>query len=388
MIIQRHIEKKLLALSKKFKVVSVMGPRQSGKTTLVQQAFPEYAYASLEDSDVRHSAEKDPRGFLESLGGKAILDEAQRVPHLFSYIQTHVDKQKKPGQFIITGSSNYLMHQDISQSLAGRVAVLRLLPLSLSELTDANIKANKISALIFKGFYPPVYERKIQPADWYGSYIQTYIERDVRQIQNIGNLSNFQRFLRLCAGRTGQIVNYTAFGNDCGVSHHTIKSWMSILESSFIVYLLQPYFVNFNRRITKTPKLYFYDTGLAAFLLGIKEEKQLTEHYVTGQLMENFVINDLMKNAYNQGLLPDFYYWRDKTGNEIDCLIDKGLSKILVEIKAGKTLNGDFFKGMKQYKSLDKRHRINGWLVYNGEKETRTDFINIINWKNLNKIEF
>ncbi len=388
MIIQRHIVKKLLALSKKFKVVSVMGPRQSGKTTLVQQTFPNYAYASLEDSDVRHNAEKDPRGFLESLGNGAILDEAQRVPHLFSYIQTHVDKLKKPGQFIITGSSNYLMHQEISQSLAGRVAVMRLLPLSMSELQDSKFASQKLNRLLFRGFYPPVYETNIHPSDWYGSYIQTYIERDVRQIQNIGNLSNFQRFLRLCAGRIGQLVNYSSLGNDCGVSHHTIKSWMSILESSFIIHNLQPYFVNFNKRITKTPKLYFYDTGLAAFLLGIKSEKQLNEHYVTGHLMENFVINELMKNAYNKGELPDFYYWRDKTGNEIDCLIDKGLTKILVEIKSGKTLNSDYFKGMQYYKSLDKRHRINAWLVYNGENETKTNSIHAINWKNIQDIDF
>ncbi len=387
MIIQREITRKLIALSKKFKIVSVMGPRQSGKTTLVQLAFPKYAYASMEDTDVRHHAEKDPRGFLQSLGNGAILDEAQRVPHLFSYLQTLVDKNKKAGQFIITGSSNYLMHHEISQSLAGRVAVLRLLPLSMPELEAAEYPVKRLNKLMFKGSYPPVYERNIHPADWYGSYIQTYIERDVRQIQNIGNLSLFQRFLRLCAGRAGQIINYSSLGNDCGVSHHTIRNWMSILESSFIIYLLQPYYVNFNKRVMKTPKLFFYDTGIAAFLLGIKSESQLNDHFITGHLMENFVITELIKNSCNKGLNTDFYYWRDKTGNEVDCLVDKGNTRLLVEIKRGKTLNNDYFRGIEYYKSLDKRHKLKAWLVYDGEHQSKSGFIRTINWKNIQEVD-
>lgn len=387
MIIDRQITQKLLYLSKKFKVVSVMGPRQSGKTTLVRKCFPNYAYASFEDTDVRHKAEQDPRGFLNQYTKGAILDEVQRVPHMFNYIQTQVDANKKSGQFIITGSSNYLMHENITQSLAGRVALLRLLPLSMNELAGSRYEIKNINKVLFKGSYPPVYDRGINPGDWYGSYIQTYIERDVRQLQNIGDLSNFQRFMRLCAGRIGQMVNYSSLGNDCGVSNHTVRNWMSILESSFIIYMLQPYFVNFNKRLVKTPKLYFYDTGLASYLLGIKSEKQLDEHYVTGHLMENFVITELIKNAYNKGDNPDFYYWRDKTGNEVDCLIDRGIAKSLVEVKSGKTLNIDYFKGLEYYKALDTKHKIKSYLVYSGAMETESRGIQTLNWKNLNKVE-
>ncbi len=385
-MIKREITGKLKVLSKQFKAVCVMGPRQSGKTTLVKQVFPKHKYASLEDPDTRQQAVTDPRGFLDSLGPNAILDEAQRVPDLFSYIQTRADETGKPGQFIITGSSNYLMHNEISQSLAGRIAVLRLLPLSMSELAADGYSVDNAAKLIFKGFYPQVYERKIKPADWYNSYIQTYLERDVRLLQNIGNLSNFQRFLRLCAGRAGQMINYSAMGNDCGVSHHTIRNWMSILESSFIVYALQPYFLNFRKRITKTPKLYFYDTGLASFLLGIKDDKQLSSHYHTGALMENFVISELLKNAWNRGASPDFYFWRDKTGNEIDLLVDQGSTKSLIEIKAGKTFDQDFLKGMNYYMQLDKKHRLKNWLVYSGDREWKSQGVNVINWKNLGKI--
>ncbi len=323
-MITRVISDKLKSLYRKFPVVSVVGPRQSGKTTLVKNVFPRLKYVSLEELDNREFALRDPRGFLSTYDNGAIIDEAQRVPDLFSYIQTEVDKKDSPGQFILTGSQNILLHENVSQTLAGRVAILRLLPFSLEELKNTPYGSWQSDRYIYTGFYPRIYDKKINPADWYPNYIQTYVEKDVRLMKNISDLNTFQKFIKLCAGRTGQILNLSSLGNECGITHNTAKSWLSILEAGYIIFLLKPYHKNFNKRLIKMPKLYFYDTGLACFLLGIQNTSQLATHYLRGSLFESFVLSELIKERFNKGIEPNCYYWRDKTGNEIDCVIETG----------------------------------------------------------------
>ncbi|MFA5857543.1 MAG: ATP-binding protein [Elusimicrobiota bacterium] len=372
---------KLKYLSTKFPVITVTGPRQSGKTTLVKKVFPKHDYVSLEDYDNRDFAAQDPRGFLKTYGTGVIIDEIQRVPRLFSYIQTVVDTKNKPGMFILTGSQNFLLTENVSQTLAGRVAILKLLPLSINELSDAKYTLANPEKYVFKGFYPRIYDKNISPRDWYPNYIHTYLERDIRLIKNISNLSTFQNFIRLCAGRTGQILNLSSLGNDCGITHNTAKDWLSILESSYLVFLLKPYHNNFNKRLVKMPKLYFYDTGLACSLLGIQTVKQLETHYFRGSLFESFVISEIMKNRLNLGLEPNCYYWRDKVGNEIDCIIEHPQSLVQVEIKAGKTIASDFLKGLKYWQKIAGDKNTNPYLIYSGEKAITRESVKILSWK-------
>ncbi len=381
-MIKRQMEAKLVNLATKFPVASVIGPRQSGKTTLARVAFPQKSYASLEDPDTREFALSDPRGFLASYPDGAIFDEIQRTPDLFSYIQTIVDNEQHPGFYILTGSNNYLLHEKISQTLAGRVAILRLLPLSIEEVKFAGYKTERCEQYLFQGLYPRIYDKKIEPETWYPNYIQTYIERDVRLIKNITALSAFQRFLKLCAGRTGQILNLSSLGNDCGITHNTAKAWISILESSFIIFLLQPHHANFKKRLVKSPKLYFYDPGLLSSLLGIESEKQLSTHYLKGNIFETMIISELFKYRLNRGLLPHIYFWRDSSGNEIDCLIDSAGILSAVEIKAGKTVVADYFKGLNYWRSLtgDKTEQTS--LIYGGNEMQKRAQGNVISWSN------
>lgn len=368
-MIERLLSTKIKQAARQFPIVSVMGPRQSGKTTLVRTAFPKADYVSFEDPDVRRSVEQDPRGFLTSFSKMLIVDEVQRIPQVFSYIQAIVDERGKPGQFVFTGSQNYLLHEKISQSLAGRVAILKLLPLSFKELANSGTTST-IEQVIQKGFYPALWKSKMNVPLYYSSYVNTYLERDVRQIQNIGNLTAFQNFLRLCAGRAGQILNLTSLGNDCGISHNTAKAWLSILESSFIVHVLPPYFENYKKRIVKSPKLFFYDTGLLCYLLGIENTKQVQQHYMKGALLENFVFTELIKQSFNQLRFADVYYWRDKTGNEVDFLIPIAGFKNLIEVKAGKTIQSDFFKGLDYFRKVHKGNdKLRTFLAYNGPHE-------------------
>lgn len=356
--------------AKQFPIVSVMGPRQSGKTTLVRNTFPKAGYVSFEDPDVRRNVEQDPRGFLNSFDKMLIVDEVQRIPEVFSYIQSIVDERDKNGQFIFTGSQNYLLHEKITQSLAGRVAILKLLPLSLSELKAASVKGAGVELALQKGFYPALWKHRANLGLYYSSYINTYLERDVRQIQHIGNLTAFQNFVRLCAGRAGQVLNLSALGNDCGISHNTAKAWLSILESSFIIYLLPPYFENYNKRIVKSPKLYFYDTGLLCHLLGITHAKQVSQHYMKGALFENFAFAELIKSLHNKLRYSDIFYWRDKTGNEVDFLIASGGVKKLIEVKAGKTIGSDYFKGLDYFRKIHKgKDKLQTYLAYAGLHE-------------------
>jgi predicted AAA+ superfamily ATPase len=324
MIIKRVLENKLKQLRSKFPVISLTGPRQSGKTTLVKYAFDDMDYVSLEDPDTREFAQTDPRGFLAGYTKGVIIDEAQRVPDLFSYIQTIIDTHNKPGMFILTGSQNFLLDENISQTLSGRVAVLNLLPFSLEELagTSFDLTLSDYPRALFKGFYPRIYDFDLDPRDWYPGYVQTYLERDVRQIKNITDLGIFRRFMRLCAGRTGQILNLSSLAVDCGISHNTVKSWLSLLETSYIIFLLKPHFKNFRKRLVKMPKLYFFDPGLTCYLLGIENEKQVDTHFLKGSLLESVVIAEFFKYRLNRGREPNCYYWRDKTGHEIDGILE------------------------------------------------------------------
>lgn len=379
-MITRTMENRLAYLSGKYPAVSVIGPRQSGKTTLVRATFPDKQYVSLEDHDNREFALSDPRGFLATYPRGPIIDEIQRVPQLFSYLQTNIDQEYSFGRYILTGSNNYLLQEQLSQTLAGRVAILKLLPLSLEELNNAAFPINNYEEYLFQGFYPRIYDQNLEPEIWYQNYIQTYVERDVRLIKNISDLSFFQKFIRLCAGRTGQLLNLSALGNDCGISHNTARTWLSILESSFIVFLLQPHHENFNKRLVKQPKIYFYDPGLAASLLGIESKAQLITHYLKGGLFENTVILELLKYRLNRGLLPHLYFWRDNKGSEIDCLIEHENKLIPVEIKAGRTIAPDFFKGLKYWVNLADQKSGPPYLIYGGNESQERSQARVVPW--------
>ena len=354
-MINRTAEKELKALSGQFKAVALIGPRQSGKTTLAKHVFRDKAYVSLENPDERQFALVDPRGFLSRFPDGAVLDEVQRTPEIFSYLQQILDEDKTPGKFILTGSNNFLLQESISQSLAGRIAYLILLPFSLSELQLDNLTDEK--QYIFKGSYPPVYDQPVDPSKWYANYIQTYIERDVRQIKNINDLSTFDRVLRLLAGRTGQLLNLNNLSIEAGVDGKTIASWLGILESSFIIHRLLPFYKNFNKRIVKTAKLYFYDTGIACSLLGIKSVEQLLYHPLAGNLFENMIISELLKIKYNNAKSDNLFFWRNNTGNEVDIIIDSPNGLYPVEIKSGRTITTDFFKGLLYWQKISKQQK-------------------------------
>ncbi|MFH0796294.1 MAG: ATP-binding protein [Candidatus Omnitrophota bacterium] len=383
MLIKRILSTKLKTLARKFPVITVVGPRQSGKTTLVKMAFPQMPYVSLEDLDTREFALSDPRGFLSTHHKGAIIDEVQRVPHLLSYIQTMVDKRQTGGQFILTGSQNILLQEKISQTLAGRTALLTLAPLSLEELIGTSYEMPNSEDYILKGFYPRIYDRKIPPHDWYPNYIQTYIERDARLIKNISDLNTFQKFVRMCAGRTGQALNLSSLGNDCGITHNTAKAWISVLESSYIIYLLKPYYKNFNKRLIRMPKLYFYDTGLVCALLGIQNKAQISVHYLKGSLFETFILSEIIKYRLNRGMEPSCYYWKDKTGHEIDCIIEMPDALLRVEIKSGKTITEDFFKGLKYWEILAGGESNGSFLIYNGDENQKRTLAQVLNWKSV-----
>jgi predicted AAA+ superfamily ATPase len=378
-MIERAATKQVISLASQFKSLAIVGPRQSGKTTLAKYVFKTKPYLSLENPDTRQFAVNDPRGFLDLHPGGAVLDEIQRAPHLFSYLQQILDDNKTPGQFILTGSNNFLLQENISQSLAGRIAYLYLLPFSLAELAGTEQMPAGINEALFRGSYPAIYDQPVEPVKWYPNYISTYIERDVRQIKNISNLGAFERVLKLCAGRIGQMMNMHNLAIETGVDHKTISSWISVLESSFIIYLLRPHFQNFNKRIVKTPKLYFYDTGLACSLLGIQKPSQLTTHPLKGNLFENFVVSEMIKNRFNRNQSNNLYFWRDNSGNEIDIVIDEGNRLYPVEIKSGKTITPDYFKGLIFWNKLTGKE--GGSVIYTGnESQKRSGAIDILPW--------
>ena len=384
-MIHRTLTSTLKDLTTQYPVVTVTGPRQSGKTTLVRAAFPEWRYVSLEEPDMRDYATGDPRGFITDYSAGAIVDEAQRAPDLFSYIQTHVDTLDKEGVYVLTGSFNFGLMEGISQSLAGRAAILELLPFSLSELDQSDHVPDSIEALMFTGGYPRIYDKQLDPQRWYADYVTTYLERDVRQVKNVTDLTLFQRFLKMCAARSGHILNLSSLGDDCGITHNTARSWLSILEAGYIVYLLKPHHKNFNKRLIKRPKLYFCDSGLLSYLLGIGSPQGLSAHASRGHIFETWVISELLKNRLNTGLKDNLYFWRDNSGHEIDCIIDKGDALIPVEVKSGKTISPDFFKGLRFWSKIsgaEGRHMV---LVYAGEMEQNRKEGRVLSWKSLGR---
>jgi hypothetical protein len=367
-MIPRQLAKHAATVFAQYPVVTITGPRQSGKTTLARATFADKPYANLESPVTRQFAEEDPVAFLGQYPEGAIIDEIQRVPDLLSYIQVIVDERRQNALFVLTGSQQFELMRGISQSLAGRTALLKLLPLSLSEL--AFFPPLGIDEMLFKGFYPRIYDQNITPSQAYGDYYETYVERDVRQLINIKNLSLFQRFIRLCAGRCGQLLNLNSLANDSGISQSTAREWMTVLEASYIVFLLQPFHENINKRLVKSPKLYFYDVGLAGWLCGIEEEKQLATHPLRGNLFENMVVMEALKYRYNHGRRNNLYFYRDSNGNEIDILYTKGQDIFPIEVKSGQTITPAYFLGLKKFSAFfPDRLPWQSLLVYGGETE-------------------
>jgi len=373
-----HIQKML----EKFPVVSLTGPRQSGKTTLLNHAFPDYKYYNLERMDHREMIIADPLGFLRNAGTRVIFDEAQNLPELFSYIQVVSDEKNMPGQYILSGSQSFLLNHQISQTLAGRVNVNHLFPFDITELDT--VKNQDINQTILNGFYPRIYDKHIAPADFYPSYLETYIQRDIRTLKRIENLNSFSRFLGLCAGRTGQVLNLTSLANDSGIAVNTAKAWLSLLEASFIIYLVQPYYKNFSKRLIKSPKLYFYDTGVACSLLKLTDPQMINTHYLYGSLFENLVISEVLKSQCHSGKRPSVYYWRESNGTEIDCIIEQGNNKITaLEIKGGQTFTKDYLKNLKIFAKDETGININKSIVYAGDQLAKIHNIQIIPWNEL-----
>jgi hypothetical protein len=384
MLHKRDIQASAKNLLKNFKALAIVGPRQSGKTTLAKILAPRKPYVSFENPDTRYLFESDPRGFLSAYTKGAIFDEAQYVPKLFNYLQQILDDSPANGRFILTGSNNFLLVEKISQSLAGRIVYTDLLPFSIKEIFRIKNFDTSPDNLIFNGGYPGIVYEGRKRLPWFQSYVRNYIERDVRLLKNITNYSLFQKFISLCAGRIGQQLNLSNLGNECGVDHKTIQSWIGVLEASFIIYLLPPYYKNFNKRIIKTPKLYFCDTGLACYFLGIQQKEQLHLHPFRGALFENMIIAEMLKTRYNKGLRSNLYYFRDNTGNEIDVLIDAGKKIIPVEIKSAQSVSPGFFKGLEFWEKLTGNKE--GYIIYGGSENNAVNKKKIIGWKDVSRL--
>ena len=367
MIIERSIKSKLLPLLKSFPVVTLTGCRQCGKSTLLKHLLPDYTYISLEDLDLRQIAKEDPRHFISIYSQKVIIDEIQQVPELLSYLQTHIDSVNESGMYVLTGSHNLLLMQSISQSLAGRTALLSLAPFSVAELRSENLVPQTTNEMLFKGSFPRIYDKQIEATDFYPSYIKTYIDRDVRILRNINDYSAFTRFLKLCAGRCSQILNVTALAEDAGITRKTAEAWLSVLEASYIIYLLKPYYKNFGKRIIKNPKMYFYDTGLVSSLLGITSAEQIENFYMRGALFENFVVSELLKIRLFAGNTDELYFWRDSNGIEIDVIEEDNLEIKAYEIKASETMNTAFFSNIKKVKEIAGLKAENTAVIYSGK---------------------
>ncbi len=380
MLINRRLTGHIKKMLKQFPVVSVTGPRQSGKTTMLKNFFPNYKYFNLERLDYREFIRNDIIGFLRNAGRRVILDEVQNLPELFSYIQVLTDENNKTGQYILSGSQSFLLNNHISQSLAGRVSINHLFPFDITELPES--KSKDPLRLIINGFYPRIYDKRIKAMDFYPSYLQTYIERDVRTLKSVENLNAFTRFIGLCAGRVGQILNLTSLANDTGISVNTAKSWISLLEASFVIYLLRPYYRNFNKRIIKSPKLYFYDTGIVSSLLNINSKETLRNHYAYGSLFENLVISEIIKYFYHSGKIPPIFYWRESNGSEIDCIIEKNSTEIYaIEIKGGETITNDYFKNLNKLPDSSPQLKIRKNVIYTGSQSIKSEDIQIIAWQ-------
>jgi len=380
MLIERKVFSFISELKEKYPILAVTGPRQSGKTTLLKNLFSDYQYISLENPDNRYFALSDPNAFFAKYRNRVIFDEVQRLPDLFSYMQTIVDESGIMGQFILSGSQNFHLMQNITQSLAGRVAIIRLFPFDHLELASANMLNDDCLFNIVKGYYPAIYSRNIPARTFYSNYIQTYIQRDVSTLIAIKDLKLFQKFLSLCAGRAGQLLNLNSISNECGISQPTAKSWLSALENSYIVFTLSPFHDNFSKRLVKTPKLYFYDTGLLSYLLGIADSDQLLVHPFKGLLFENAMIAEYVKRMHHKNYLQDIWFWRDADGHEIDFVVQEGLSINLIEIKSTQTIQPDLFNGLEFFTSRSKSYHIKKTLVYAGNDHQDRSIAEIVPW--------
>jgi hypothetical protein len=385
-MIQREIEENLRKLGQQFKAVTITGPRQSGKTTLARAVFPEKPYVSLESPDERERAIRDPRQFLSRFKEGCILDEVQRAPDLFSYLQEHLDRSTQPSRYILTGSQQFGMIQQITQSLAGRIGMATLLPFSVGELQSGDYLNQDLNKVLWQGGYPPIFDQGIEPQLWLDAYINTYVERDVRQIVNIQDTLAFQRFLSLCAGSVGQLFNASRIGNDCGLNHGTVSNWLSILEASYIAFRLPPHHRNYRKRLVKTPKLYFWDTGLVCRLLGIEQSGQLATHPLRGAIFENWIITELFKGRFNRLKKSNMYFWRNNTGLEVDVLAE-GAGKLMpIEIKSGSTISSDWNLGLLSWLELAGQEATRPTLIYGGDTYWKDQSVEIIPWAKIQSI--
>ena len=386
-MISRYLAETIQRLRTGFPVIAITGPRQSGKTTLSRSSFPEKPYVSLEDPDTRRYALEDPRGFLGQFPDGAVLDEAQRAPELFSYLQGRVDLDQRMGLFVLTGSQQFGLRAGITQSLAGRVGLVTLLPFSFGELKDAKQAPESMLSCLFTGGFPPLYDRPVTPRDWYPRYIATYLERDLHQLIQVRNLHTFQLFLRMCAARVGQVLNLSALATDCGINHNTARAWISVLEASYILFLLQPHHRNFNKRLIKAPKLYFYDTGVVASLMGIEDERHLEVHAMRGQIFENWIIAELLKGRTNRGVPSNLYFWRDRAGLEVDLIAEHGDSLQPMEIKSGATVAADHFAGLRRWCALDNGCTgVEPVLFFGGEGDSTRHGVAVRSWRRVAEI--
>jgi predicted AAA+ superfamily ATPase len=387
-MLDRILGEKIKESALKMPILAITGPRQSGKSTLIQAIFPDHNYLNLEDPELRRFALSDPKGFLHSNNGKVILDEVQYVPHLFSYIQVISDQEKVAGQFILSGSQNFQLIESISQSLAGRVSIFNLLPFSLEEIKNSPFEMESYEEYLLKGFYPRIYDLDLDPYRWLQDYLSTYVERDVRHLLNIGDLALFRQFLEMCAGRIGQLINFSEIGNQLGISYQTVGKWLSILETSFICYTLRPYHKNFNKRIVKSPKLYFYDTGLACALLNLRTVEELNRHFAKGALFENLILNEVMKNQLNRELPAKNYFWNVSGSHEIDLLMEVGGRLIAGEIKSGRTINSNFFNSLTYFQQTSGISPEDSYLIYGGEEVQKRSIAQVINWRSLDLMPY
>ncbi|WP_425420162.1 ATP-binding protein [Phaeodactylibacter xiamenensis] len=379
-IINRQLTTAIRRQVEKYPILAVTGPRQSGKTTLLKHLFPEYQYVSLENTDLRSFATEDPVGFLTTYDGQTIFDEVQRAPELFPYLQTKVDKQSIMGQYILSGSQNFHLLERITQSLAGRVALFKLLPFDIQELKSSDLLAENWETMLFRGFYPAIYDRGIEPPVFYANYLQTHIDRDVSQLTKVQDLRRFRNFVSLCAARTGQLLNISALANAAGISQPTAKSWLTILERSFIIFLLPPYFENFSKRVVKSPKLYFFDPGLAAFLLGLRTLEDLTDRTLAGALFETLIISNIIKQNHHTYRLREYWFWRDAAGHEIDLLTQRGGSFDIFEVKAARTLKPRLFKGLQDFVKIAEGRVQSQTLIYGGADTQHRTEVKVLHW--------
>nr|WP_245153525.1 ATP-binding protein [Chlorobaculum sp. 24CR] len=370
-------------MAEAFPVIVMTGPRQSGKTTLSRAVFADKPYVSLENPDERAFAVEDPKGFLKRFENGAVFDEAQRWPELFSWLQGMVDENPAPGRFVITGSQQFGLLAGVSQSLAGRAGMTHLLPLSLSEIPGLTEQRFSLDTLMITGGYPALYSRPLSPEDWFASYVATYVERDIRQVLKIQDLSAFQRFLRLCAGRNGQLLNLSALAGEAGISQSTARAWLSVLESSYLVHLLPPYYRNFGKRLVKSPKLYFLDVGLASWLLGIRSAETLALHPFRGALFESLVVSEFIKARYNKGLPADLYFWRDNNGVEADLVFESGAKLQPVEIKSGSTVTSDYIKAGQRAGKFATEETDSPWLIYGGDESYERSGVKVVGWRDV-----